>query len=68
MYGPSCLLETCVRPEKYWLVWLGLLVNDLFNFNFIFLNDSLTVAVERAAGPADLYSHYPVPFCGDGQT
>jgi hypothetical protein len=27
-------------------VWAGLLANQLFNFNFIFLCDSLTAAVE----------------------
>ncbi len=55
MYRPSCLFETFVRPEKYWLVWAGLLANHLFNFNFILLNDALTSTAERAACFAGLY-------------
>jgi hypothetical protein len=62
MYRPSCLIEAYVRPEKYWLVWAGLLANHLFNFNLIFLSDGLTAAAERAAGPADLYRCQPVHF------
>jgi hypothetical protein len=55
MYMPSCLIEAYGRPEKYWLVWAGLEANHLFNFNFIFLSDSLMTVAERAAGPADFY-------------
>jgi hypothetical protein len=55
MYRPSCLIEAYVRPERYWLVWAGPLANNLFNFNFSFLSDSLTAAAERAACFADLY-------------
>jgi hypothetical protein len=57
MCRPSCLIEAYGRPEKYWLVWAGLKANDLFNFNFIFLSNGLTAAVERVAGPADFYRH-----------
>jgi hypothetical protein len=53
MYRPSCLLKAYVRPEKYWLVWAGLLANHPFSLNFIFLSYSLKVAAEGAAGPAD---------------
>jgi hypothetical protein len=67
MYRPSCLIEAYVRTEKYWLVWAGLKANHLFNFNFIFLSDSLTAAAERAAGLADFYRHLLVPFRGDGR-
>jgi hypothetical protein len=42
------------QPEKYWLVWAGPLANHLFNFNSIFLSNSLAAAVERAACFADL--------------
>jgi hypothetical protein len=55
MYRPSCLIEAYIRPEKYWLVWAEPLANHLFNFNFIFLSDSLTATAERAACFADLY-------------
>jgi hypothetical protein len=52
LYRPSCLIEAYVRPEKYWLAWAGPLANYPFNFNFIFLSDSLMVAVCFA----DIYS------------
>jgi hypothetical protein len=55
MYRPSCLIEAYIRSEKYWLVWTEPLANHLFNFNFIFLSDGLTVTAERAACFADLY-------------
>jgi hypothetical protein len=55
-YRPSCLIEAYGRLEKYWLVWAGCLANHLFNFTFIFLSDGLTAAVERTAGPPDLFS------------
>jgi hypothetical protein len=35
--------------EKYWVVWAGPLANNLFNFNFIFLSNSLKAVAERAA-------------------
>jgi hypothetical protein len=50
------IYEAHVRPEKYWLVCAGLLANHLFDLNFIFLSDSLTVAGEREAGIADIDS------------
>jgi hypothetical protein len=52
-YRPACLIEAYDRLEKYWLVWAGLLAYYLFNF--IFLSNGLMAAVERAAGPANLY-------------
>jgi hypothetical protein len=57
----QCLLETYVRPEKYWSVCVGLLANHLFDINFIFLSDSLMVATERA-------TVLPVLFHSDGWT
>jgi hypothetical protein len=54
LYRPSCLIEAYVRPEKYWLLWVGPLANHPFNFNFIFLSDSVRAAEERAACFADL--------------
>jgi hypothetical protein len=56
MYRPSCLIEAYFRPENYWLVCAGPLANHLFNFNFIFLSNGLTAAVERVACFVDLYS------------
>jgi hypothetical protein len=55
MYRPSCLIEAYVRPEKYWFLWAGPLAKHPFNFNLIFLSDSLMAAAERAACFADLY-------------
>ncbi len=55
LYRPSCLIEAYDRLEKYWLVWAGPLASYLFNFNFIFLSDSLTAAAERAACFAYIY-------------
>ncbi len=46
VYRPSCLLEAYVRPEKNLLVRAGPLAIHPFNFNFIFLSDSLTAAAE----------------------
>ncbi len=46
MYRPSCLIQAYGGPEKYWLVWAGPLANHPFNFNFIFVSDSLAAAVE----------------------
>jgi hypothetical protein len=54
MYRPSCLFEANVRPEKYWLVCVGLLANNLLILNF-FLSDGLTVVVDLAAGPVDVF-------------
>ncbi len=56
LYRPLHLIEAYVWPEKYWLVWAGLVwANHPFNFNFIFLSDGLTAAAERAACLADPY-------------
>jgi hypothetical protein len=46
MYRPSCLIEAYFRPEKYWVVCGGLLANNLFNSNFIFLSGGLLAAAE----------------------
>jgi hypothetical protein len=45
-YSASCLSEASVRPEKYWLVCVGLQANHLFNLNFIFLSDGLMAVAE----------------------
>jgi hypothetical protein len=55
LYRPSCLIEAYVRPEKYWLMWAEPLANHPFNFYFIFLNDGLKEAAEKATCFADLY-------------
>jgi hypothetical protein len=31
VYRPSCLFEAYGRPKNYWLVYVGLLANRLFN-------------------------------------
>ncbi len=36
MYRPSCFIEAHFRPEKYWLVCVGLLANHVLNSNFIY--------------------------------
>jgi hypothetical protein len=46
IYRPSCLIQAYGGPEKYWLVWAGLLANHPFNFNFIFLNHGLMAVAE----------------------
>ncbi len=57
LYRPLYLVETYVRPEKYWLLWAGPLANHINNFYFIFLSEGLTVAAERVACFADLNRH-----------
>ncbi len=39
---PSCLIEAYVGPKKYWLVFGGLLANNLYNLDLIFLSEGLT--------------------------
>jgi hypothetical protein len=68
MYRPSCLVEAYIRPEKYLLVLAEPLANHLFNFYFIFLNDGLAAAAERAGCFADLYRRLSVLFRSDGRT
>jgi hypothetical protein len=55
LYRPSCLTEAYGGPEKYWLVFVVLLANYLFNINFIFPSDSISAAAELATGPADVF-------------
>jgi hypothetical protein len=68
IYRPSCHIEVYIRPEKNCFVWAGPLANHPFNFNFIFLGNGLTAAMERAACFADLYRRYPAIFRSDGWT
>jgi hypothetical protein len=45
-YRPSCLIEAYFRPEKYWLVCVGLSANQLLNSNFICLSGGILTAAE----------------------
>jgi hypothetical protein len=54
---PGTVANTYIRPEKYWLVCVGLLANHKFNSNFTFLSDGVTAAAEGVAGIADVFCH-----------
>jgi hypothetical protein len=61
------LIEASFRPEKHWLMCVGLLANHLFSSHLIFLRGGF-LATECAACFAEKYRCLWVLFRSDGRT